>query len=53
MLHFHAECSGRFPGKTDNGVAVRAVVGDLKLHNGVIVADHFIDILTDIAVFII
>ena len=53
MFHFHTECSSRFPGKTDDGVAVGTVVGDFKFYNGVVVADHFVNILTHMAVFVI
>ena len=45
VLHGLAEGGGSLPGQTDDGVAVRAVVGDLKIHHGIIVADDGIDVV--------
>ena len=53
MTHGLAEGGGSFPGKADDAVAVGAVVGDLKIHNGIVVTDDEVDVLTNRAIFII
>ena len=53
VTHGLAEGGGSFPGKADDAVAVGAVVGDLKVHNGVVVADDEVDVLANGAVLII
>ena len=53
MLHLHAKSSGRLTGQTDDGVAVGAVVCDLKFHDGIAVADHIVDIVTGFACLIV
>ena len=53
VTHGLAEGGGSFPGKADDAVAVGAVVGDLKIHNGVVVADDEVDVLANRAVLVI
>ena len=51
--HRQAECSSRLTGKTDNRVAVGSVIGNFKIDDSIIVADHQIDIITGLAVLVI
>ena len=53
VTHGLAEGGGSFPGKADDAVAVGAVVGDLKVHNGVVVADDEVDVLANRAVLVV
>ena len=53
VTHGLAEGGGSFPGKADDAVAVGTVVGDLKIHNGVVVADDEVDVLTDGALLVV
>ena len=53
VLHLHAKGRCRFPGKADDGIAVGAVVGDFKIHNGIIVSDDQIDIVAHLAILVI
>ena len=45
MFHLHTEGSGGFTGQADNGVAVGTVIGDFKVHNGIVIADDQIDVV--------
>ena len=45
MLHMPAKGGCGFPGQADDGVAVRPVVGDLKIHHGVVIADDQVDVI--------
>ena len=53
VVHGLAEGGGSFPGKADDGVAVGAVVGDFKIHDGIVVANDQIDVLTNRAVLVV
>ena len=53
VTHVLAESSGSFPGQADDGVAVRTVVGDFKIHHGIVVADYLVDVLTHLAIFVV
>ena len=53
VAHGLMEGSGGLSGQTDDGVAVGTVVGDLKVHHGVIVANDLVDVLTYMAVLVI
>ena len=52
MLHGQIESCRGFTGKTDDRVAVRTVVGDFKVHYGVVIADDGVDVITGFAVFL-
>ena len=49
MLHGKAEGGSGLSCQADDGVAIGSVVGDLKIHDGIIVADDFVNILADFA----
>ncbi len=53
VLHFLAEGGGGLSGQADDGVAVGPVVGDFEIHNGIVIADDQVDVLTYLAVFVI
>ena len=45
VTHGLVEGSGGFPGQTDDGIAVGAIVGDFEIHHGIVIADDQVDIL--------
>ena len=53
VAHGHVERRRRLARKTEQRVAVGAVVRDLKFHDGVVVADDLGDVLSDGAVLIV
>ncbi len=53
VLHFFAKGSGGLSCQTDDGIAVGPVIGNLKVHDGVVIADDQIDVLAHDAAFVI
>ena len=53
VAHGYVERRRRLTRKTQQRVAVGAVVRDLKFHDGVVVADDLVDVLSDGAVLIV
>ena len=53
VLHRYVKRRRGLARKTDQTVAVRTVVRDLKFHNGVVVADDLVDVLPDMAVLVV
>ena len=52
VAHLLAECCGSFPGKTNNRVAIGAIIRDLKINDGIIIADHGVDIIAGFAILL-
>ena len=53
VLHRHVERRGGLTRQTDERVAVRAVVGDLEFHDGVVVADDDVHVFADRAALVV
>ena len=49
MAHMLAEGGGSLPGQTDDGIAVRPIVGDLEIHHGIVVADDQVDVVAGLS----
>ena len=47
LVVFHGLAEGRrgLPGQSDDGIAVGPVVGDFKIHHGIVVADDGVDVI--------
>ena len=52
VVHGQGEGGGSLPGQADDGVAVRPVVGDLKLHHRIVVANDGVDVIARLAVLL-
>ena len=52
MAHRLVESGSGLAGQTEDGIAVRAVVRDLKVHNGVVAADDGVDVVAGLAVLL-
>ena len=52
VAHRAVKRGGCFAGKTDDGVAVGAVIGDLEINNGIVIANDGIDVVPGLAVLL-
>ena len=53
VFHRQTECSSGFTGKADDGVAVGTVIGDFEVNDGIVIANHQIDVIAGFAIFIV